>query len=184
MEKFSYNTQTYLQNYHLDLNYMIQSMTTVQLTDSISHNFIVQMIPHHEMAIHMCKNLLQYTTNIALQNMAHDIIMEQRESIRKLQQCLQNCSKLQNPPTQVSHYQQHYAKVTDTMFCQMEQACQGNDIDANFCREMIPHHLGALEMCQNVLQFDICDELCPIIESILVMQMKGVKELQCILRSL
>lgn len=184
MKKNSNNTQAYLQNYYLDLNKMIELMTTARLTKSISHNFIVQMIPHHEMAIYMCQNLLQYTTCIALQDMAHDIIMDQRESIRKMQQCLFKCNQLENTPVEISHYQQRFTKVADTMFCQMEQACQGNNIDANFCREMIPHHIGALEMCENVLAYDICDDLCPIIESIIVMQTKGVKELQCILKSL
>lgn len=184
MHNLSHNTQTYLQDFHLDLNHMIEGMTTQPLVDSISHNFIVQMMPHHMMAIHMCKNLLQYTTCIDLQNMAHDIIHEQRQSIFKMQQCLAKCSQLKNTSVELKHYQERFTKVADTMFCQMEQACESNSIDANFCREMIPHHIGALEMCDNVLQYNICKELCPIIESIITMQKEGVKELQCILKTL
>lgn len=40
---------------------MIQGMTDDELDESISHNFIVQMIPHHKAAIEMSQNLLQYT---------------------------------------------------------------------------------------------------------------------------
>lgn len=182
MQNLSHNTQTYLQNYHLDLNHMISAMTTVQLYDSISHNFIVEMIPHHMMAIHMCKNLLQYTTCIELQNMAHDIINEQRESIWKMQKCLEQCSEKKNCELELGRYQQHFTQVSTTMFYQMEQACEGNSIDFNFCREMIPHHMGALEMCDNVLEFPICEKLQPIIDSIIVMQTKGIKELKSILK--
>lgn len=38
-------------------------MTGVCLTDSISGNFIMQMIPHHTAAIEMSANILKYTTD-------------------------------------------------------------------------------------------------------------------------
>lgn len=54
---------------------MIQGMTSPELSCSISHNFIVQMIPHHRAAIEMSHNLLCYTTDIALQNIAVNTII-------------------------------------------------------------------------------------------------------------
>ncbi len=39
-----YQTQDYLSRFHSILNQVIKEMTTAPLTDSISHNFIVQMI--------------------------------------------------------------------------------------------------------------------------------------------
>lgn len=181
MENFSHNTQTYLEDYHFDLEQMINSMKAVPINGSISHNFIVQMIPHHMMAINMCQNLLQYTTSIGLQNMAHDIITEQRESIWKMHHCLEKCSLNYNSGEQVKKYQECFVQIADTMFYQMERACQSNSIDKSFCREMIPHHMGALEMCENVLRFSICTELRPIIDSIIRMQTKGIKELRYML---
>ncbi len=49
-------------------------MSNAKLTNSISHNFIVQMIPHHEAAIEMSENILKYTSNDSLQNIASNKI--------------------------------------------------------------------------------------------------------------
>ncbi len=181
---FSHVTNQYLEVYYQDLEKMIDGMTTAHLTDSISHNFMVQMIPHHQMAIQMCENLLQYTTNIPLQNEAQGIIKDQTISIENMEECLPRCSTLTNYKVELMTYQKCFEKIADTMFCRMQQSCVSNDINQNFIREMIPHHKGALEMCRNVLQYDICDELYPIIDSIITKQRAGIKQLECIFRQL
>ena len=59
----------YLAEYSRILNNMINNMTGVETTDSISHNFIVRMIPHHQAAIEMSENVLKFTTNVKLTEM-------------------------------------------------------------------------------------------------------------------
>ena len=75
--QFSEVTKRYLCCFYEILDEMIDGMTKAELTDSISHNFIVQMIPHHRAAIEMSHNILNYTTNIPLQDIALQIISEQ-----------------------------------------------------------------------------------------------------------
>ncbi len=181
---FSHVTNLYLEVYYSDLDKMIEGMTTAHLTDSISHNFMVQMIPHHQMAIQMCDNLLQYTTNIPLQNEAQGIIKDQTISIKNMEECLSICSTLTNYKVDIIAYQKCFEKIADLMFCRMEQGCVSNDINRNFILEMIPHHQGALEMCRNILQYNICEELYPIIENIITKQRAGIKQLQCIMKYL
>ena len=82
--RFSIVTKNYLSRFYDILECMKEGMTNAQLNDSISHNFIVQMIPHHEAAIQMSQNLLQYTTFIPLQNIALGIISEQTQSIENM----------------------------------------------------------------------------------------------------
>ena len=69
-------TQAYLNAYYLILDTMVQRMTSVQLTYSISHNFIQQMIPHHQAAIEMSKNILKYTTNLEVKSKNSLILTE------------------------------------------------------------------------------------------------------------
>ena len=64
----------YLNRFYSILDRMIQDMTNARLGNSISVNFMTQMIPHHRAAIEMSQNLLQYTTNIPLQNIALQIV--------------------------------------------------------------------------------------------------------------
>lgn len=49
--KFEENTKCYLVRFYEILEEMIRSMGAAELTDSLSHNFIVQMIPHHMAAV-------------------------------------------------------------------------------------------------------------------------------------
>ena len=53
------SARNYLKEFYDILDEMIEEMTEVKLTDSISHNFIMQMIPHHMAAIEMSVNILQ-----------------------------------------------------------------------------------------------------------------------------
>ena len=45
--KLSNVAKAYLCRFYEILEQMTENMTEAELTDSLSHNFIVQMIPHH-----------------------------------------------------------------------------------------------------------------------------------------
>ena len=88
-EQFSDVTKQYLCCFYEILDNMIEEMTSAKLTNSISHNFIVQMIPHHQAAIKMSQNILQYTTLLPLQNIAKNIISEQTKGIEAMKEILE-----------------------------------------------------------------------------------------------
>ena len=88
--------KNYLCHFYEILDEMIAGMTTAKRTDSISHNFRRQMIPHHRAAIEMSRNLLQYNTFIPLQNIATHIITSQTKSIENMEAALDCCSALKN----------------------------------------------------------------------------------------
>lgn len=175
-------TQRYLSTFQCILDEMIHGMTQAGLTDSISHNFIVQMIPHHQAAIEMSQNILQYTTNIPLQEIATCIIDEQTESIAQMERALDCCARMINEEEEVCRYQNQIERIMNDMFCAMENAPQCNNVNISFIREMIPHHLGAVRMSELLLKQDICPELCPIAEAILVSQKRGIRQMQRLLR--
>jgi len=174
----------YLEQYHKILEYMICGMHDAELTDSISHNFIVQMIPHHKAAIEMSVSLLKYTTWIPLQNIAENIIMEQRRGVANMTAILENCCQYENTEPEQYSYLQCFRQIAANMFYRMENACEDNSINGNFIREMIPHHEGAIQMAENALNFPLCPELVPILQSIITSQRAEVREMQrleCIL---
>ena len=181
---FSLNTQKYLNRFDEILAEMVRGMTQVKPTDSISETFILQMIPHHRAAIAMSENLLQYTTLIPLQTIAQGIIREQTQSISDMQVALPVCAACRSAPSERSQYNQRFRAIVRTMVDGMRNARRTNDIDADFMREMIPHHEGALRMCENVRRFRICPELQPITQAILVSQRAGIRQMEALLRQI
>lgn len=179
--ELSHVTICYLSRYEEILEEMIREMTGAELTDSISRNFIVQMIPHHRAAIEMSQNLLRYTTFVPLQNIALRIIGEQTKSIEQMTAALPKCTERSNANQEQRLYLRCFQQITETMFSEMGNACGANNINADFMREMIPHHQGAIRMSENTLRFKICPELHPILQSIIVSQRAGVQEMQRLL---
>lgn len=180
--RFSNVTKDYLSAFYCILDTMIRGMTEAKLTDSISHNFIVQMIPHHRAAIEMSENILKYTTNVALQDIASRIVTEQTKSIENMRAIECFCGKRCNSKQDLCLYQRRMDQIMQTMFSEMNHARSTNRINCNFMREMIPHHRGAVEMSGNTLQFDICPELKPILQDIITSQKKGIAQMQALLR--
>ncbi len=157
-------------------------MTCAELTDSISHNFIVQMIPHHEAAIKMSGNLLKYTDWEPLVEIAKNIIGEQTKSIEDLRKILETCSVAPDCRRAVCTYQQGVKAITGEMFSQMCTTPKSCNINLDFLREMLPHHMGAVRMSNNALRYDICPALRPVLNAIITSQTKGIKEMQRLLR--
>lgn len=180
--EFSDVTKEYLKRFYCILDEMIEGMTSACLTNSLSHNFIVQMIPHHQAAIEMSESLLKYTTFVPLQNIAKNIITEQTKSIQDMQSILKTCSLLYNNTCEINSYKSNLNEILQRMFNDMGNAPSVNNININFMREMIPHHLGAIQMSENALQYSICPELQPILQAIITSQTQGVKEMEGLLR--
>ena len=181
-KQFSEVAKRYLCSFYEILDDMIEGMTGAELNNSLSHNFIVQMIPHHEAAIRMSENLLQYTTFVPLQNIAQNIIKEQTESIANMQEVLYNCSEVTNSDEDICLYQRQIHKIMQVMFSEMHNAPATNNINADFMKEMIPHHMGAIRMSENALRFLICPELIPILKAIISSQKRGVQEMERLLQ--
>lgn len=183
-ERLSHVTQRYLDAYYSILNEMICGMTQAELSDSISYNFIVQMVPHHRAAIEMSENLLQYTTNIPLQDIALQIIEEQTKSIENMQQIKKCCNRRNSTRRELCQYQAEMNRILQNMFSRMRNARVVNSINVNFMNEMIPHHEGAISMSETTLQYEICPELVPILEAIITSQRRGVKQMKGLLKEM
>lgn len=176
--QFSNVTMTYLSEFYNILDGMVQNMTAAAQTDSISNNFIEQMVPHHEAAIAMSRNLLQYTTCVPLENIAAKIIEEQTASITNMQGILEECKQTENTEQELALYQRRFRQITSEMFSKMENSWTSNNINGDFIREMIPHHRGAIQMAKSALQYNICPALTPILQAIITSQEESIQKMQ------
>ena len=109
-------------------------MEEARLKDSISYNFIVQMVPHHLAAIEMSENLLAYCPIPALKEIAEGIITEQTRGIGDMLEIEEECEACRNTPCQLNKFQGRINQIKQLMFFQMRHACADNNISCNFMR--------------------------------------------------
>lgn len=180
----STDTGEYLAKFYSIISDMVTGMTGAELTNSISHNFIARMIPHHEAAIAMSKNILDYTQNNELRSIAENIIAEQTKSIENMKAVYEAADKLLNCGCDIRTYSCKTENIMRSMFSRMRNACTTDCIDANFIREMIPHHMGAICMSELALSYCILSELRPLLRDIISSQKKGIAQMQALLNRL
>jgi len=178
---FHPSTKDYLTKFYEILDAMIKGMEGARLTDSISQNFIVQMIPHHRAAIQMSENVLQYPIEPPLRDIADRIITMQTRSIHEMQSALPCCMQQTNPCQDIRLYRREFQNIVHDMFQEMNTAKSTNNISDTFMREMIPHHKGAVRMSENALRYCICPELVPILNAIITSQQRGIEEMEQLL---
>ncbi len=163
---------------------MADKMLNTKKTNNITLDFIQCMIPHHEAAIAMSKNLLNYTSYIPLQKIAKGIITMQTRGIEQMEQIAKTTPKVYNSMIDAWNYRQKYLEITQNMIEKMKNSPRCYSINLSFINEMIPHHEGAIAMCENVLQYRIDLRLRKVAETILQEQSQGVEELRQIRKRL
>ena len=172
------NSKTYLARFDQILNEMASKMLSANITDSITINFIQCMIPHHQAAIYMCENLLRYTNYRPLQEIAHNIIEMQTRGIKQMREIASTTKGYKNSKQDVSCYMKRYYEITKSMICRMKNSLRSANINLNFVSEMIPHHEGAIAMCENLLDYCIDPRLVNVARTIIQEQSQGVRELK------
>lgn len=168
----------YLYRFDQIIDQMAEKMLSQNVTNSITINFIECMIPHHQAAIYMCENLLEYTRYQPLQKIAKDIIKTQTEGIEQMKEIASTTYGFPNTPQEIKIYTATYLEITKNMIEKMKSAPRCININLDFTNEMIPHHEGAIAMCENLLQFHIDPRLKQVADSIIEQQSKGVNELK------
>lgn len=172
----------YLCCYYQILDEMIQGITTAKLTQSISHNFIVQMIPHHRAAVRMSRNILEASDDAAVRRLAQRIITRQTQGIEMMEGLLPDCGQLTNPQMDLRLYQRRMDLIFREMFTQMGASPEGNRLNAVFLQQMIPHHRGAVRMAHNALRYEIRTDLVPVLRGIMDTQNREIRQMQSLLR--
>lgn len=80
------DVKCYMEKYLEITKDMIDRMKNRPKYMNISLNFMNEMIPHHEGAMAMCKNLLPYYIDSRLKNVAESIIQEQSKGVSELEE--------------------------------------------------------------------------------------------------
>ena len=177
----SEDAKTYLCCFYKILDEMVHSMTTAGLGQSISRNFIVQMIPHHQAAIQFSNNILRFTENPGLRCAAQRMIRERTQTIGQMEAVLDTCGQLANPQTDLRLCQRRMDLIYRDMYIKMGSSPENNRLAAVFLRQMLPHCLGAAHMADTALKYDVSTQLVPILRSIAACQRRDAAQIRTLL---
>ena len=180
----SEDSKNYLCCFYQTLDQMVQAMTTAGLTQSISHNFIVQMLPHHRAAIQMASNVLRFTKNQAVRRLAQRVVQERTQSTDQLENALGPAAQLINPQQDLRLYQRRMDLIYRDMYTKMNRAPENNRLAAVYLRQTLSHRMGAVRMAENALKYDVCTELVPILCSIAAQQRREIAQTRTLLSRL
>ena len=78
----------YIQAYTKIYNTMIAAMEGAKPSGNINRDFLTEMIPHHEAAIQMGKNILRYTQNRELRTIVQNMIATQQKQVAEMKNLL------------------------------------------------------------------------------------------------
>jgi len=131
--------------------------------------YLTTMIPHHEEAVAAATVLRDGTESPEMRTFAEQIIETQKAEVRQMAAWL------------AAWYPERDTAVDYTPMMRDLTGLRGDDLDQAFLEDMIPHHMAAVMMSQQVLSGDITinDEVEPFAESIRdtqraeIMQMAG-----------
>lgn len=100
----------------------------------------------------------------------------QTKGIQEMRQ-IEASNKYLNSKNDIRLYTNKYLLITKNMIYKMSTARKSYNIDLNFINEMIPHHKGAVKMCNNLLKYDINPELVIVAKDIIKEQTEGIEML-------
>ena len=172
-------TKNYLNRFNQILDEMGSKMLSANFGNNITINFIKCMVPHHQAAIYMCQNLLQYTNYLPLIKISDGIIRMQTIGIDQMKEIERTTTaRYNNTPQDVNAYIQRYLEITKNMLQKMGNSPRCLSINLDFVNEMIPHHEGAVCMCENLLQYYIDPRLKEVANNIIQEQTRGIHQLE------
>ena len=145
--------------------------------------FIDAMIPHHQGAIAMAKEVQQKSQQPELKKLAAEIIQAQEQEIAEMKQWRKNWypQAAETPMT----YDAAQGKTMPMSSSQMHGlmmhqslGAEGDGFESRFITAMIPHHEGAIAMAEEALQKSQRPEIKQLAQDIIQSQQAEIAQMQ------
>ena len=171
----------YLCCYYQILDGMIQGVSAAKLTQSISHNYIVQLLPQHRAAVRLCRNLLEVSNDGAVRRLAQRIAARETEAAGQLEAELADADQLTSPQMDLRLFQRRSDLIFREMYAQMGAVPEGNRLEVLFLRQLLPQRQGGLRAARTALLYEVSAGLAPILRSAIDAQSREVGQLRAML---
>uniref|UniRef100_A0A832HAG8 DUF305 domain-containing protein n=1 Tax=Oscillatoriales cyanobacterium SpSt-402 TaxID=2282168 RepID=A0A832HAG8_9CYAN len=145
--------------------------------------FIDAMIPHHEGAVVMAKEVLQKSQRPEMKKLANEIIRTQAKEIAQMKAWRAAWyPKAPNQPVAWHSEMGHSMTMTQdqvkSMMMSMDLGAADPEFDLRFLNAMIPHHEGALIMAQDLLGKSKRPEIRELAKSIITSQEAEIAQMK------
>ena len=172
----------YLCCYYQILDGMIQGVSAARLTQSISHNYIVQLVPYHRAAVRLCRNILDASNDSAVRRLAQRVAARETEAADALEAELPAAGQLTSPQMDLRLFQRRADLIFREMYAQMGAVPEGNQPDALFLRQLIPHRQGGIRAARTALRYEVTTGLAPRLRSDIDAYSRDLGQLRALLR--
>lgn len=160
--------------------------------DSVDVGFIRDMIVHHEQAVTLAMIVLSRATLPAVRDMAHDIAASQQREAGLMTGWLQQWGLPDSTTAPPMAWMRHPAAAATDADLPMPGMATRRDVarlavtrgraaDVLFCRLMLPHHLGALHMIDEVVERGRRAEVIALAEQMRTAQEREIEQLNRLL---
>lgn len=151
--------------------------------ESYDLRFLDAMVPHHEGAVVMAKEVLQKSQRPEMKKLAKEIIQAQSKEIAQMKQWRSAWyPKASTTPMAWHAPMGHMMAMSDeqrkAMMMSMDLGAADAQFDLRFLDAMIPHHEGALVMAKDVLSKSQRPEMKQLAQNILSSQQKEIDQMQ------
>lgn len=145
--------------------------------------FVDAMIPHHQGAVEMAKEVLDKSQRPEMKKLAQDIIAAQNREIEQMKQWRKAWyPKAGNKPmawhAQMNHMMQMSPEQMQAMMMKGDLGAADAEFDLRFLNAMIPHHEGALVMAKDVLNKSKRPEMKKLAQEILTSQQEEIDQMK------
>jgi len=141
------------------------------------------MIPHHEGAVVMAKDLAQKTKRPELQKLAKDVIEVQTQEIAQMRQWRKHWyPKAPNTPmawhAEMNHSMAMSLDQMKSMRMDMDLGKADAEYNLRFMQAMVSHHQAAVTMAQDMAQKTKRPELQKLAKEIIASQQTEINQMQ------
>ena len=171
----------YLCCYYQILDGMIQGVSAARLTQSISHNYIVQLLPQHRAAVRLCRNLLDASNDSTVRCLAQRIAAREAQAIEQLEAELSDAGQLTSPQMDLRLFQRRSEFIFREMYTQMGAVPEGSRLDVLFLRQLIPQRQGGIRAARTALQYEVSAGLAPLLRSAIDTRSREVGQMRALL---
>lgn len=153
---------------------MMNKMDQMMMTKDPDTDFAMMMKMHHQGAIEMAKFELQAGSDNQIKGMAQNLIAEQENEIKELENFLsKNNPKANNP-----EFTSKMMEIMEKMDRNADLQIINGKVDEDFSTLMIGHHQSAIEMANLEVLNGTDSQLKILAASIITAQQKEIKDFQ------